>query len=75
MISDQERQQLKALIQDPKFRVVESIAQDLCDKINSEPVVAETEWETLKKAIGNDEEVRGIKRLIQTLYDEAGRSK
>ena len=75
MITDNQRQQLKALIQDPKFRTIEDIAEDLSNKIAYEPVIAETEWETLKKAIGNDSEVRGIRRFIQTLYDEAGRSK
>jgi len=74
MITKNERAQLKALIQDPKFRTLERMADLLCDKIAYESSVRESEWETLKTTVEQEGKVRGIKQLIQELYEEANKS-
>jgi len=71
MITKDERAQLKGLIQDPKFRTFERVANLLCDKIAYESSVRETEWETLRTTLTQDGKIRGIKQLIQELYEEA----
>lgn len=71
MITKDERAQLKALIQDPKFRTLERMADLLCDKIAYDSSVRETEWDTLKTTLTQEGKIRGIKQLIQELYEEA----
>lgn len=74
IITKQERAQIKILIQDPKFRVVEDLANLLCDKIAYESSVKESQWETLKTTCEQEGKIRGIKQLIQELYEEANKS-
>ncbi len=71
MIDNKERQQIRELISDPKFRVVEKIANDICDKIKEDSAIKDTQWETLKFMLTQEGEMRGIRRLIQALYNLA----
>ena len=71
MITKNEQQQIKLILQDPKWQTVENIATELCDKIAYEPVVAGNEWETISKALSNDGQIKGIRRFIQELFNQA----
>lgn len=71
MIDDNQRAQLLALLQSPQWRVIDQIQQDFCDKIQYESKLQDNEWETLKKLIGDEGQVAGIKRFIKELYKEA----
>ena len=71
MISNDERNKIRAFMQDPKFQVIIDIAEQLCSKIEGEPAVMDTEWETIRATIEREGAVKGIRRLIQTFYDEA----
>lgn len=71
MITKGEQDQLRLIIQDPKFRLLERLADETCQKIDGSPLNHETEWETIKSALLREGEVRGIRRLIQTYYEEA----
>lgn len=68
MISSGERKQILQLLQSPQWQTVERFAQILTDSIRSDSVVAETEWETIKKTLLREGQEQGIKRLIQELY-------
>ena len=71
MITQGEKGQIKAILQSPQWQTVERIFQDLCDRIAYEPVVRETEWDTLKTSLINEGKVRGIKDLLKELYNLA----
>ena len=75
MISDQSRVLLKRLVFSPEWRVVEQIVEIIRNEIKSQPIVSDTEWETLKNAIGAEKEERGIIRLMQRINDEASKAK
>jgi hypothetical protein len=71
MLTKGEQQQIKALLQDPKWAVIENQANDLCDKIKYDTAIRNSEFETLKAVFMNEGQVQGIKRFIQQLYKEA----
>ncbi len=74
MITNNERQQIKSLIQNPNFKAFEAFADQYCDKIQYDTVVRDTEWETLKAALLQEGQVQGIKKLIQEMFEEAGKT-
>ncbi len=71
MITKHDRSLLKNLFQSPQWRIVELIANELVDKIKGDSVVRDTEWETLKTAVLNEGQIRGIKTLLQELLEQA----
>ncbi len=71
MITDRDRAALRNLFQSPGWRVVEQITKELTDQYKSDPVVRDTEWETLKTALMNEGRVRGINSLLQELMEQA----
>lgn len=71
MIAKTDRTLLKLLFQSPQWRVVEQVATELVNKLKTDSVVRDSEWETLKIALLNEGQVRGIKSLLQELFDQA----
>lgn len=68
MITRGEKQAIKMFLQDPKWQIVEHIAQERVEKIRGDSIVKDTEWETLRTALLNEGNVRGVKEFIQELY-------
>ena len=75
ILTQGEKQQIKSILQDPKWQTIEHLVVLFCDKISYDSVVRETEWDTLKTAIGNEAKIQGIKSFIQELYVQAEQSK
>lgn len=71
MIDQNQRAQLLQLLQSPQWAIIDQFQQDLCDKIQYESKLQDTEWDTIKKLIGDEGQVAGIKRFIKELYKEA----
>ena len=66
-----ERMQLRQILQNPMWQTVERLATLLCDKISYETKTKESQWDTIKATIGSESEIRGIKRFIQSIYEQA----
>lgn len=73
MIDDRGRTQIKQLLSSPQWRIVEEIADGLCQKIRDEGVIRESEWETIRSLLTSEGEVRGIRRFLQELYSQASK--
>lgn len=71
MISNPEKRQCRQIIQSPQWKVVEMIANEMCNKINSDSNIRDSEWETVKTTLINDGMVRGIRNFIQEIYNNA----
>lgn len=71
MRSQQERNQLQQLVGSPQWRTLELVAQELCARLESEPKVKDSEWETLTTTLVNEGKVRGIETLLQEVIKEA----
>ena len=67
MITDKDKVTLKTLLLGPQWRVFESLAETLCDDIRTRPKIADSEWETLKNVIGDENKIRGIQELVQEI--------
>ncbi len=63
--------QIRTLLQDPRWQDIESIANRICDQIAYESTVRDSEWETTKTTLINEGQVQGIKRLLKQLYEIA----
>jgi len=68
MISKSERSQIKVILQSPHWQTVQRFAELYCEKIRSDPVLRDTQWETVKMAVLNEGQIMGIKKFIQELY-------
>ena len=70
-ITNAERQQLRQVLQMPQWKTVERLAELLISQIQEQPAIAETQWMTLQNLLSREGEVRGIRRLIQEMYNQA----
>ena len=69
MITKAEQEQIKAILQDPKWQTIEHLANEYCDKVSYDAVVGSSQWDTLRNALMNEGRVRGVKEFIKELYD------
>lgn len=72
MIDKNEKAQLKHLLQDPKWQVVERIVKLNLDRISMQSKLKDNEWDTLKATIFDEGQITGITNLIQELWKIAG---
>lgn len=68
MISNHEKSLLRTLIQNPAFRIVESVGQELIQGIRDQSNLKDTEWETAKSVALEEGQVKGINTLIKEVY-------
>jgi len=72
MIGNQDKSILKQLVQSPQWSVIEHLANEVCVKLEGESSVHDSEWETLKATLLKEGKVRGIRHLLQEIYNYAG---
>ena len=70
-LTNQERIQIRQLLQSPQWATAERVANEMCDDVTKDTKLRDTEWETLKTTVYDEGQVNGIKRLIKELYDIA----
>ncbi len=70
MITTGEREQIKAILQSPQWQVIERMAEIYCDRVKYDSMIADSQWETLRRLLINEGKVRGVKEFIQELYGE-----
>lgn len=68
MISKQEKSRMKMIVCSPDYDIIKKIGDELKDKIKSENVVRDTEWETVKALLDREGQVKGIDRIIKELF-------
>ena len=71
MISIIESQQVKSLLQDPRWRTIERIVDLYSDRVQNESSMRDSQWETVRETILKEGRTRGVRELIQELYDIA----
>ena len=74
-LTEQEKVQLKNLLFSPQLKVLEHLIALITDELRSRSKVGDDEWQTICKAVGDDGEERGLKRLLQEVYNFAQQSK
>lgn len=67
-LTEAEKSQVRAIIQSPQWRAVERVANLFRENIESDSVVRDSQWDTLKTALINEGKSRGIKGFIDELY-------
>lgn len=71
MITEGQKQQIKAVLQSPQWPAVEELAKEIQEKIRSESPLQRTQWETLKATIFKEGRLMGISEFVQELYRQA----
>lgn len=71
MITQSERDQIRQMLSEGRWRTAERIANDICDKIAYQSKVRDTEWDTLKTTLIDEGKIIGIKDFIKELYNQA----
>lgn len=70
-MTNPERQQIRQLLQDPRFAAVEHLVEELINKIRDQTMIDDTEWGTIRRILTIEGEARGIRRLVQEMYEQA----
>ena len=71
MITQQEKSQIKALLQDPRWPTIQRVIEQVISETQDTFVVKDDQWETLKATITREAKVQGIRELLNRLYQEA----
>lgn len=66
-----EQHQIRQLLQTPQWQTAEKLAELIINKIRDESPVRETTDQTAVATLLQEGEIRGIRRLIQELYQQA----
>lgn len=64
-----EKNQVRAVISAPGWMVLERLAQELYNKIASEPKSKETQWLTARQVVFDEGQQSGIKRFLQEILN------
>lgn len=67
MFTTLEKNHVRALISSPGWNVLEQLAQELYNKIASEPKSKETQWLTARQVVFDEGQQAGIKRFLQEI--------
>ncbi len=70
-LNNNERSQIRNLLQMPQWGAIEHVKNELCDKIKYDSKLRDTEWETLKTTVFDEGQVEGINRFINELFNQA----
>lgn len=63
---DQTQQKLiLQLMTSPQWKVFEQLAQEICVRIQNDPVSMTTEWEAVRDTLMKEGQQKGIMRLMQ----------
>jgi len=69
VLSIQEKNYIKGVMQSQAFGAFEQLKKDLLEKLQGESRLSDTEWETLKKAVFIEGQIEGINRFFKAIYD------
>ena len=70
-MNKQDKSQIKQLLQDPKWQVVENVAKEITQSVKDQSNLKETLWETGKSVAFEEGQIQGINQLLKRLYKEA----
>ena len=70
-MNKQDKSQIKQLLQDPKWQVVENVAKEITQSVKDQSNLRETLWETGKSVAFEEGQIQGINQLLKRLYKEA----
>lgn len=71
MLSLQEKSMIRALITDARWPVIEKLAELVNQKIEQEPVLKDSQWNTIKSVIIKEGKKQGVKRFLDELLNQA----
>lgn len=69
MISDQDKLQIKGLYVGPLMGILNNVLDEMVKDVNERSRVSDSEWETVRKTLMDEGEMRGLKRFQQRLFD------
>ncbi len=67
-MTEHEKSFIRSLVRSPQWDIIEGLAKEIVDRINSENLIRDTEWDTIKATLQKEGQVEGIKRLLQEVY-------
>jgi hypothetical protein len=70
VITQGERQQIQQILSSPQWATIERVGNLLIEQIKEQPTIDKTQWQTLQNILIREGEVRGIRRLLQELYNQ-----
>lgn len=74
-MTEQEKITLKKLSLTQEWQVVVRLVETMVDEIQKRPKLQNNEWDSIKSLVGDESEMRGVRRVIQEVYKLAREAK
>ena len=71
MLNNQEKSQIKALLQSSHWAMVERLAELVIKDIEDTPLIRDSQWETTKATFEKEYQVKGIRHFLSEFYNSA----
>lgn len=69
MMTPEQKSSLKNLVNSPQWQIVTYLAEEYIKRIQNQPVVMDSEWETAKQTIGKEKQVEGIRGFMGEIFN------
>jgi hypothetical protein len=74
-MTEQEKIILKKLSLTKEWQVVTKLVEDILEEIQHRTKMQDNEWDTIKSVVGDESEMRGVRRVIQEVHKAAKEAK
>ena len=71
MLNPNEKSALRVIQSTPQWSVVLRLKDELIKKINSNSLVGDSEWDTLKAVLERDGKIKGIEQFFQEVVNHS----
>ena len=71
MINEQEKNQIRNLLNSPQWKLIERLGEEVCQRILDNSTVRDSEWETIRATFEKEYQVKGIRHFISEFYNNA----
>lgn len=68
MIDQNQRRQIRGLLQSPQWASVDRLATEYINRIKDEELLPYSEWDALNSSLSKEYRIRGIRGFLQEVY-------
>jgi hypothetical protein len=70
MLTQQEKSQIRGILQSPQWKTIERLADLVCTNIKNDSPLRDTQWETLRVLLSQEGQIQGIRTFIREAYNQ-----
>lgn len=71
MLTEAEKSQIRQILGSPQWQMIVRFVELLKIKVKEQPVIGDTEWDTIKNLLINEGRVQGLSEFVQEFFNNA----